>query len=48
MSDKHSRYSHVKILESNNARVVVEWRYALSEVEHYKIADADPYTGWGD
>ncbi len=48
MSDKQGRYSHVKILESNNARVVVQWRYALNEVEHYKIAWPDPYTGWGD
>lgn len=48
MSDKQERYSHVKILESNDARAVVHWRYALSEVEEYKIASTDPYTGWGD
>lgn len=48
MSDKQERYSHVSILESNDARVVVHWRYALSEVEKYQIAWPDPYTGWGD
>lgn len=46
MSDKQSRYSHVRILESDDARAVVHWRYALSEVEHYKGAWADPLTGW--
>ncbi len=48
MSDKQARYSHVNIIESNDARGVVHWRYALSEVEKYKIASPDPYTGWGD
>lgn len=48
MSDKHSRYSHVSILESNPARVVIHWRYALTEVEKYKLGWRDPETGWGD
>lgn len=48
MSDKQSRYSHVNILESNDARVVVHWRYAMSEVEHDEGAFADPRTGWFD
>jgi hypothetical protein len=47
MSDKQSRYSHVRILESNNARTVVHWRYALSEVENYKGAHPDA-MGWFD
>lgn len=46
MSDKQSRYSHVNILESTDARVVVHWRYALAEVVNYKGAWADPLTGW--
>lgn len=46
MSDKQSRYSHVNILESDDARVVVHWRYALAEVEHYLGAWPDPLTGW--
>ena len=48
MSDKQSRYSHVGILESSDARVVVHWRYALAEVEHHKGAHPDPLTGWFD
>jgi hypothetical protein len=48
MSDKQSVYSHVRILESNDARVVVHWRYALAEVEYHKGAHVDPLTGWFD
>ena len=48
MSDKQSRYSHVRILESTPARTVVHWRYALSEVEQYAIGDAHSSTEWGD
>ncbi|HEY3706803.1 MAG TPA: LamG domain-containing protein [Terracidiphilus sp.] len=47
MSDKQSRYSHVRILESNNARAIVHWRYALSEVEYYHGANPDA-MGWFD
>jgi hypothetical protein len=48
MSDKQSIYSHVRILESSDARVVVHWRYALAEVEHHKGGHTDPLTGWFD
>lgn len=48
MSDKQVRYSRVKILESNAARVVIEWRYADSEVEQYEGANTNPLTGWFD
>ena len=48
MSDKQVRYSHVRILESTPARVVVHWRYALSEVERYGIADSPTPRDWGD
>ena len=48
MSDKQSRYSHVRILESTDARVVVHWRYALNETENYKGAYPDPLMGWFD
>ena len=48
MSDKQDRYSHVNIVESNDARVVVHWRYALAEVIHYLGAEPDPLTGWFD
>jgi hypothetical protein len=30
------------------ARVLVHWRYALSETENYKGAYPDPLTGWFD
>jgi hypothetical protein len=48
MSDKQNRYSHVRVLQSNDARAVVHWRYALTEAEHYGLANVDPYTGWSD
>jgi hypothetical protein len=47
MSDKQNRYSHVRIIENNQARVVVHWRYALTDVT-YQIANVDPITDWGD
>jgi hypothetical protein len=47
MSDKQVRYSHVRILESTAARVVIHWRYALSEVENEKLADAPTPADWG-
>lgn len=47
MSDKQTRYAHVRILESSEARCVVHWRYALASV-FYNIARADLGSGWGD
>jgi hypothetical protein len=47
MSDKKAKYSSVKIVESNDARVVVQWRYALVDVLG-TFAFEDPETGWGD
>ena len=47
MSDKQCRYSHVRIIENNPARVVIHWRYALNDV-NYRIAWPDKETGWGD
>jgi hypothetical protein len=47
MSDKKAKYSTVKIIESNDARVVVQWRYALVDVLG-NFAFEDPTTGWGD
>ncbi|MGC1363844.1 MAG: LamG domain-containing protein [Silvibacterium sp.] len=48
MSDKQNRYARVRILESNDARVVIHWHYGLCEVEQYLCAYADPLTGWAD
>jgi hypothetical protein len=47
MSDKQCRFSHVRIIESNDARVVVHWRYAPVDVR-YEHPFIDPLTGWAD
>jgi len=47
MADKQARFSHPRILESNEARVVVLWRYAPVSV-NYDLVNIDPLTGWGD
>jgi Concanavalin A-like lectin/glucanases superfamily len=47
MSDKHCAYSHVRIIESNDARCVVHWRYALVDVKGVRPRK-DPITGWSD
>lgn len=47
MSDKHCAYSHVRIIESSDARVVVHWRYALVDV-YGDRPRKDPVTGWTD
>ncbi len=47
MSDKQCRYSHVRIIESNDARVVVHWRYAPVDVDYeHPFIDGD--NGWFD
>ncbi len=46
MSDKGSWDSHVRIIENNAARVVVHWRYRLTEPGHH-WANYDT-NGWGD
>ncbi|MFA6126894.1 MAG: LamG domain-containing protein [Bacteroidales bacterium] len=45
MQDRHCRFSHVRIIENTDARVVVHWRYApVSSNDHtWRI---DPKTGW--
>ena len=47
MNDKHNMHSHVSIVESNDARVVLHWRYGLVDVTG-KFSDVDPLTDWGD
>ena len=47
MSDKQARYSHVRILENNDARVVLHWRYAPVDLK-YTLAYIDAQSGWGD
>lgn len=34
MNDKQNRYSHVRVVEQGDARVVVHWRYALVNVKN--------------
>jgi len=45
MQDRHCRFSHVRIIENNDARVVIHWRYApVSAYNHtWKV---DEKTGW--
>lgn len=45
MQDRHCRFSHVRIIENSDARVVVHWRYApVSAYDNtWKV---DPKTGW--
>jgi len=47
ISDRQCRYSHVRVIENHDARVVVHWRYALVDV-HYGMPHVDPETGWAD
>ena len=45
MQDRHCRFSHVRIIENNDARAVVHWRYALVS-SHDHTWMPDPKTGW--
>ena len=47
MSDKRCAYSHVRILENTEARVVVHWRVASADIT-YGFNHVDPHTGWGE
>ncbi len=45
MQDRHCRFSHVRIIENNEARVVVHWRYAPVSINE-NTWRRDPKTGW--
>jgi hypothetical protein len=47
MSDKRCEFSHVRILENNDARTVVHWRVASASI-NYDFNHVDPDTGWGE
>lgn len=47
MLDPQNRYSHVRIIENNEARVVVHWRYAPVSVRQ-EFSQPDERTGWSD
>ncbi len=44
MQDRHCRYSHVRVIESSPARVVVHWRYAPVSASN-QLWRPDPRTG---
>jgi len=45
MQDRHCRFSHVRVIENSDARVVIHWRYApASALDHTWLPD--PKTGW--
>ncbi len=47
--DRHCKYSHVRLIESNDARVVVHWRYALNDSFDVIAAVGDDGRGeWCD
>ena len=50
MSDKQTRYSHVRIIEKNAARIVIHWRYAISDILYdiFGINDENPRGEWAD
>lgn len=45
--DKLCKYSFASVIESNDARVVVRWRYALVNKDG-KLVNTDPMTNWND
>ncbi len=47
MSDKRCQFSNVRIIETNDARVVVHWRYALID-NWNEMARVDSLTGFGE
>jgi len=47
LSDKQCRYSHVRIIENNEARKIIHWRYAPVDVE-YNHPFIDSVSGWYD
>ena len=46
MNEKHNAYSHISIVESNEARVVLHWRYALADIAG-EISNPDPANRLG-
>ena len=50
MSDKQNRYSHVRIIENNDARIVIHWRYAIADILYdiFGINEANPSGEWAD
>jgi hypothetical protein len=47
MLDPRCRFSHVRIIENTDARVVVHWRYCPTSANGHH-SQVDPITGWED
>lgn len=47
MLDPRCRFSHVRIVENTDARVVVHWRYCPTSANG-RHSQVDPITGWED
>jgi hypothetical protein len=47
MLDPRCRFSHVRIIENTEARVVVHWRYCPTSANDHH-SQVDPITGWED
>jgi hypothetical protein len=47
MIDPHCLYSHVRIIENSDARVVVHWRYIPVSVRK-QLSQVDEKSGWSD
>lgn len=50
MNDKYNRYSHVRVIENHDARVVVHWRYAPVDVHDRRmnVDERDEMGAWVD
>jgi len=47
MAEKYNYINHARIVESSPARVVVQWRYPLVDI-NYVYANYESETGWSD
>ncbi len=48
MSDKHCRFSHVRLIENTPARVIVHWRVASNMIDYKLLTTNDPWGDWTD
>lgn len=49
MSDWDCRYSHVRIISSNDARAIVQWRYAPCHLDYSRnTSSSDPWGDWAN
>jgi hypothetical protein len=47
MSDQQCRYAHIRIISSNAARAIVQWRYAPCHLDYQcNNDDSDPWGDW--